>query len=109
MREAGVLPKTARKEPADSVWDEFSFMSYLYGNVAKALHEGREADAAEWGGRIVRFWDEHASRWLPAFMDKTICEAPKYAHGAEYAVLAEVGRLVLEAVGEDIELKRVGA
>ncbi|MEI3231646.1 MAG: molecular chaperone TorD family protein [Gordonibacter pamelaeae] len=29
MREAGVLPKTARKEPSDSVWNEFSFLSFL--------------------------------------------------------------------------------
>lgn len=106
MREAGVLPKAARTEPADSVWDELSFMSYLYGNVAKALHEGREADAAEWSGRIARFWDEHASRWLPDFMRKTIEEAPKHSYGVEYAALAEVGLVILDAISEDVESRR---
>ncbi len=99
MREAGVLPKNVRSEPCDSVWDELSFMSYLYGNAAKSLYEGNEAEASEWHGRALRFWDEHPACWMLDFMDKTASEAPKYAHGAEYAVLAEVGRLVLEEVG----------
>jgi len=107
MREAGVLPKDARTEPADSVWNELSFMSYLYGNVAKALHEGRETDAAEWSGRIVRFWDEHASKWLPAFMEKTIEEAPKHSFGAECAVLAEAGAVILEIIGKNVGFDRV--
>ena len=37
MREAGVLPKTARKEPSDSVWNEFSFLSFLYGRDRKSV------------------------------------------------------------------------
>lgn len=109
MREAGVLPKDARTEPSDSVWNELSFMSYLYGSVAKALHEGRGADAAEWSGRIVHFWDEHAVKWLPAFMEKTVEEAPMHSYGAEYAILAEVGLLVLGVIREDVELRKVEA
>ena len=107
MREAGVLPKDARTEPADSAWNELSFMSYLYGQVAKALHEGREGDVAEWSGRIVRFWDEHASKWLPAFMAKTVEGASSLSCGAEYAALAEVGSLILDAVGADIDSRRL--
>ena len=106
MREAGVLPKTARREPADSVWDEFSFMSYLYGQVAKSLYEGRADEAAEWADRIVRFWDDHASKWLPAFMEKTIEEAPKRSYGAEYGTLAQVGLVVLSVVAGDVESKK---
>ena len=106
MREAGVLPKDARTEPADSIWSELSFMSYLYGQVAKALHEGREADVAEWSGRIVRFWDEHAAKWLPAFMAKTAKEAPRHSFGAEYGCLAEVGSLVLGVIRNDIDSRR---
>jgi len=87
--------------------NELSFMSYLYGNVAKALHEGRETDAAEWSGRIVRFWDEHASKWLPAFMEKTIEEAPKHSFGAECAVLAEAGAVILEIIGKNVGFDRV--
>ncbi len=107
MREAGVLPETARKEPADSVWDELSFMSYLYGNVAKALYEGRAEDAVGWSGRAVSFWDDHVSEWLPAFMRKAIEEAPRLSYGAEYAVLAEAGLVILGAIREDIESRRV--
>lgn len=106
MRDAGVLPKDARIEPADSVWSEFSFMSYLYGNVAKALYEGRKADAAEWSGRIVRFWDEHASKWIPDFMAKAIEEAPGRSYGVEYAPLAKAGLLALDAIRDDVEPRR---
>lgn len=106
MREAGVLPRDVRTEPADSAWNELSFMSYLYGQVAKALHEGREDDAVEWSGRIVRFWDEHASKWLPAFMVKTVEEVPKHPYGAEYGYLAEIGSLILDVVRDDVDSRR---
>ena len=106
MRDAGVLPKDVRTEPADSVWSELSFMSYLYGQVAKALHEGRASDAGEWSDRVVRFWDDHASRWLHDFMRKTVEEAPRHSFGAEYAVLAETGLLVLDAIAGDVESRR---
>lgn len=103
MREAGVLPKDARTEPIDSVWSEFSFLSFLYGNVAKSLHEGRADDAGEWSDRIVRFWDEHASKWMAAFMERTVEKASGLSCGAEYAALAEVGLAVLEAIRADVD------
>lgn len=103
MREAGVLPKDARTEPSDSAWNELSFMSYLYGNVAKALNEGREEDGAAWSGRIARFWGEHAGEWLPAFMERTIEEALRLSHGSEYAAFAEAGLAVLEAIRADVD------
>lgn len=106
MREAGVLPKDARTEPIDSVWGELSFLSYLYGNVAKALHEGRDGEGAVWSGRIVRFWDEHASKWMTAFMERTIGEAPLLSHGAEYVALAEVGLAVLGAMDAGVDSLR---
>ena len=106
MREAGVLPKDARTEPADSVWNELSFISYLYGNVAKVLHEDRVTDAVEWSARVVRFWDEHASKWLPDFMRKTIEEAPRLSYGAEYAALAGVGLAIIGVIDGDVESRK---
>ena len=102
MREAGVLPKNARKEPSDSVWNELSFLAYLYGSAAAAVQEGRVDDAETWRERAARFWDEHASCWLPIFMDKTREEAPRQTFGGEYAALATLGELVLDEVGADI-------
>lgn len=106
MREAGVLPKDARTEPIDSVWSELSFLSYLYGNVAKALLEDQGEEGAVWSDRVVRFWDDHVSRWMTAFMERTIGEAPLLSHGAEYAVLAEVGLVMLETMRTDVGFLR---
>lgn len=103
MREAGVLPKTARTEPCDSVWDEFSFMSYLYGSLGAALYEDRTQAAAAWRGRIHAFWADHMSKWLPAFISKTVEVAPTLSYGSEYARLAVFGSVVLAALAADIE------
>lgn len=102
MREAGVMPKDARREPSDSVWNEFSFLSYLYGSLAAALHEGRGEDVALWRTRLAAFWNEHASRWLPAFMEQTQEMAPVLPYGEEYAIFAEIGQMILEAIASDV-------
>ncbi|RDB64346.1 hypothetical protein C1878_00320 [Gordonibacter sp. 28C] len=102
MREAGVLPKNARREPSDSVWNEFSFLSFLYGSLAAALQEGRDGDAEVWRDRIARFWDEHASCWLSAFMEKTREESSAQTYGKEYAALASLGKIVLYMVEADV-------
>ncbi len=102
MREAGVMPADARREPSDSVWNEFSFLSYLYGSLAAALHEGRDEDAAQWRERIGAFWDEHASQWLPAFMEQTQEAAARLPRGVAYAAFAVLGHAVLAAIVEDV-------
>lgn len=103
MREAGVLPKTARQEPSDSVWNEFSFLSYLYGNRASCMQENLCDDASVWNTRIVRFWNDHAKKWLCDFMDETQRQAPRQTFGAEYGVFASFARLVLDKIEADIE------
>lgn len=103
MRRAGVMPTDARREPSDSVWNEFSFLSFLYGSLAAALHEGREEDASLWRGRIAAFWGEHGSAWLPAFMEQTQVAAPNAPGGEFYVAFAEIGRLALEAIAVDVE------
>lgn len=109
MRAAGVLPKNSRRDPSDGVWNEFAFMSYLYGRIAEAEFEDRLDDVYSWSKHVVSFWDAHASKWLPGFMTKTIEEAPKCSFGAEYAVLAEVGLLVLDAICKDAKSRRAEA
>lgn len=106
MRKAGVMPTDARREPSDSVWNEFSFLSFLYGSLAAALHEERKEDAALWRGRIAAFWDEHGSVWLPAFMRQTQVAATNAPGGEFYVAFAEIGRLVLEAIAVDVEASR---
>lgn len=103
MREAGVMPTDARREPSDSVWNEFSFLSFLYGSAAAAMHEGRDEDVERWRERIARFWSEHGSGWLPAFMNQTRAAAPEVPGGELYTTFAEIGQLVLEAIAKDAE------
>ena len=102
MREAGVVPQDSRKEPCDSVWDEFSFLSYLYGSKAAMLSAGSCGEACAWQERIAGFWNDHASQWLPAFMEKAKTEAKLHACGKEYGVLAALGLVVLSAVEADV-------
>lgn len=105
MREAGVIPKNARKEPCDSVFQEFEFMSFMYGSLAAAIQEGDEAACDLWQGRVERFLDEHALRWMPAFMERTIEHSGEgvYASFARIA-LVFLGMLSEEAVGREKEL-----
>lgn len=113
MRSAGVLPQDARKEPADSVWNEFEFLSYLFGKQAEALQATEEGaceaedecaanDASVWQERAARFWNDHAAKWLPAFMERVSGEALSGAHsyGVEYAALAQVGAAACEVICE---------
>lgn len=102
MRAAGVIPDDAQTEPVDSSWNELRFLSYLYGSLASATYEGRSDEQMCWNGRIGQFWNEHGRLWLPAFMNATKEAASKLSYGAEYAALAEVGSVVLEAVEANV-------
>ena len=82
MREAGVLPAASRQEPCDSVWDEFSFASYLLGRQAEALMADDDAAAREWDGRAREFATDHLRAWVPDFLAATIAELqPQSAEG----------------------------
>ena len=85
MREAGVVAKNARKEPCDSVFEEFEFLSYLNCDDAEAV--------AAWTERIQTFEREHAQAWLPAFMRRTqelAAEKPYCAFAALALTVMEV-------------------
>lgn len=91
MREAGVMAKNARKEPCDSVFEEFEFLSYLYAKLADALSDDEVEAAttvpAEWTARIRAFEDEHALAWLPTFMRRM----QELAGDGPYAAFAALG------------------
>lgn len=103
MREAGVLPKDARREPSDSVWNEFSFLAYAYGNVASAIEGGQAEDTQRWRGVVAAFCGQHALRWLPDFAARTDAEIARKELGCEYAALAELTRVVLDALAADVQ------
>ena len=93
MREAGVAAKNGRKEPCDSVFEEFEFLSYLHAKRAEALHCNDGERAAAWAQRIGAFEEEHISMWLPTFMRRT----QELAEGTPYAAFAALG---LATMGE---------
>ena len=93
MREAGVVAKNARKEPCDSVFEEFEFLSYLYAKLADALNCDDAEAVAAWTERIQTFEREHAQAWLPAFMRRTqelAAEKPYCAFAALALTVMEV-------------------
>lgn len=106
MRAAGVTPADARTEPADSVWNEFAFLSYGWGKVAEALEAG-DADAEQkWRDVTTGFWRDHGALWLPAFMEKTIEEAAglsEPAWGAPYRCFAGFGLQVCRLLAECVD------
>lgn len=92
MREADVAAKNARKEPCDSVFEEFEFLSYLHAKLADALNRADDDEAASWNERLDAFRREHAFAWLPQFMRRT----RELAANEPYAALAGYAKTVLE-------------
>lgn len=106
MREAGVMPQNSRTEPPDSIWNEFSFMAYLFARALSALQASDVTASNAWVARARDFEREHLTAWVPAFMEKTAQEAAsgRHAFGTEYAAIAQVGALaweVLDAFGRN--------
>lgn len=71
MREAGVAAKNARKEPCDSVFGQFEFLSFAHAKLAEALNDDDKAAASLWEERLHVFEEEHARVWLPSFLRRT--------------------------------------
>lgn len=106
MHEAGVAPDDARTEPADSIWNEFAFFSYLFGCWARALsveNEGADDEARPWRERINAFWDAHGEPWMAPFMEQTRRLAPSVAKQDWYERLAQSA---LPLIGEAVRVAR---
>ncbi len=107
MRSAGVLPRDSRTEPCDSLWDEFSFLSYLFGQAASASAEGDVRASLLWSGRARVFFDDHVAMWADDFFEWTAAELrAQVAAGMVdasceeyYDALFAYGRLLLESIG----------
>lgn len=94
MREAGVIPKNARTEPCDSIFQEFEFLSFLYGNLAAALQEGDAEAVALWTTRADRLLETHALTWMPSFMEQTV----RHSGGEVYGALAQIASVFLASL-----------
>lgn len=108
MKAAGVLPKNVRTEPADSVWNELTFFSYLFGRLAEAVEAGDTAAQERWRDALRRFWVEHGAPWLPAFMEETraVCEADRNrVEGVLYAQLACIGTVACAVIERAVGAK----
>lgn len=86
MREAGVVAKNGRKEPCDSVQEEFEFLSYLFAQQAEAIRTENEEALTSRNEQAQSFLRSHALAWLPRFMEQTcdLTDGP-YAALALYA------------------------
>lgn len=82
MHDAGVAPRNARKEPCDSIFQEFEFLSFLYGSCASAIQQEDKDAVAGWRGLIDRFLESHVLRWMPTFMERTIQHSGEGVYGA---------------------------
>lgn len=94
MAAAGALPKTARREPVDSVFEECAFMSHLFtqalSNTFLDTEEGT-CNARQWIHAAHEFYCQHIETWLPMFMDRTI----ELSRSVVYRQLAESGKAIL--------------
>ena len=87
MHEAGVAAKNERKEPCDSVFDEFEFLSFLFAKFADVTNREDTDEATIWESRVQHFLTKHAQVWLPSFMRRT----QELAAGEPYAAFASLG------------------
>ena len=70
MAAAGVATVDLRREPVDSVFHELEFLAYLHACIGEALRVGNGDAEREWRDRLCSFANDHALKWLPAFMQK---------------------------------------
>ncbi|WP_139651198.1 TorD/DmsD family molecular chaperone [Raoultibacter phocaeensis] len=102
MRDAGIVPKNALKEPCDSVYQEFEFLSFLYGSLALAIQQEDFESSKAWSERIERFLSDHVLHWIPQFMEDTI----RISSGSVYGSFARFVIGFLACLGSDAHYVR---
>lgn len=93
MAAAGVATVDLRREPVDSVFHELEFLAHLHACIGEALRVGDGDAEREWRDRLCSFANDHALKWLPAFMQKV----------ADFSLLEEYrafARLSMRYLGE---------
>lgn len=91
MAEAGVVPVDAAREPVDSIWNELSFLAFLFGSWASATFEGNDEGSERWEQRCHCFWDAHGRVWIPEFMAATQRLADESKARGPYGAFADFG------------------
>lgn len=98
MRHYGLEPDASRHEPADSIWFELAFCSYLCGLLAQSIEEGDEQVIAERRAALTAFSCRHVETWMVAFMESTREKARDYPYAYAYADLAQLGSAALKQI-----------
>lgn len=97
MADAGVVPADAAREPVDSIWNELSFLAFLFGSRAAAVFEGDDEGSERWEQRCRCFWDAHGRVWIPEFMAATQRLADESKVRGPYGGFADFGLAVTSA------------
>ena len=90
MRACGVRADNDRREPCDSVWNELSFLSFLYGSAARALYDADDGALNDFLDAAGAFEESHARQWFPAFFEETEKVSSNLEYGAHYAAFARL-------------------
>ncbi len=98
MRAAGVKMAADDKEPCDSIWHEFAYLSFVFGSAAQAVLDEDEERAKEWLGHGRSFVEKHVVPWVPAFLAAVEAERGKHSFGDDYATLAAPCKLLVERI-----------
>lgn len=102
MLDCGVRAENDRREPCDALWNEFSFLSHLYGSAAQAAFGGSAAHAEEHLAKARAFQVAHANMWLADCMAAIVKESSSLSQGGCYAALAQFGAAVCGALSVEL-------
>ena len=95
MKTANALPENARTEPADSIFTELRFLSYLYTQVLSITLsdlDDKEKLALQWLTQANSFFQKHINNWVPAFLSAT----EKSTNDLFYSALSNTSSCILE-------------
>lgn len=98
MLDCGIRAENDRREPCDALWNEFSFLSYLYGAAAQAAFEGSAIRVEEHLAKARAFQVAHIDVWLADCMAAIVKESSSLVQGGCYAALAQFGAEVCGAL-----------
>lgn len=101
MRACGVRAGNDRREPCDSIWSEFAFLSFLYGFAAQTLFDGDDKRCAELVKKARDFMRNHGESWFSAFMLACSRESRGLGYGGRYDAIAGAGLELLKPLAAD--------
>jgi len=96
MRDAGVIPRDARTEPVDSIFNEFEFMVFLCTQLAIGLQAGDKEQSLLWRSKIQKFGEDHVISWIPRFLEKV----SKETRVEQYRALASIANIIVQDLND---------